>query len=80
MKVNRAISNRLTEILKEKEISVYRLELNAGIPHATMMSIMNAKRESCNVKTLIIIIRALGMTVAEFFDSPEFESDDLDLD
>jgi len=80
MKVNRAISNRLTEILKAKEISVYRLELNAGIPHATMMSIMNAKRESCNVKTLILIIRTLGLTVSEFFDDPMFESEDLEID
>ena len=80
MKVSKAISNRLREIVKDKNITLYRLELNAGIPHATMMDLMNAKRESCNVKTLIIIIRALGMTVAEFFDSPEFESDDLDLD
>ena len=80
MKVSRAISNRIREILKEKNISQYRLELNAGIPHATLMDIMNARRDSCNIKTLIIIIRTLGITVSEFFDSDIFESDELNLD
>ena len=80
MKVSRAISDRIREILKEKNISQYRLELNAGIPHATLMDIMNARRDSCNIKTLIIIIRTLGITVSEFFDSDIFESDELNLD
>lgn len=80
MKVSKAISMRIREILKEKNITQYRLEINSGISHATMMDIMNARRESCNVKTLIIIIRTLGITVSEFFDNPLFESDELNLD
>ncbi len=80
MKVSKAISIRLREILKQKGITQYRLELSAGIPHSTMMGIMNATRESCNVKTLIVIIRTLGITVSEFFDSDLFESDELNLD
>lgn len=80
MKVSKAISMRIREILKEKNITQYRLEISSGISHATMMDIMNARRESCNVKTLIIIIRTLGITVSEFFDDPIFESDELNLD
>lgn len=80
MKVSRAISIRIREFLTEKNISQYKLEQNSGISHATMMDIMNARRESCNVKTLIIIIRTLGITVSQFFDSPLFESDDLNLE
>lgn len=56
MKVSKAISIRLRQILKDKNITQYRLEQNAGIPHATMIDIINARRESYNVKTLILII------------------------
>lgn len=80
MKVSKAISIRIREILKEKNITQYKLEKESCIPHATMMDIVNARRESCNVKTLILIIRTLGITVSEFFDSPIFESEDLNLD
>ncbi len=80
MKVSEAISIRIKEILKDKNITMYRLEKNACIPHATMMDIVNARRESCNVKTLVLIIRTLGVTAAEFFNSPLFESEDLQID
>lgn len=80
MKVSEAISIRIREVLKEKSMTQYRLEKNACIPHSTMMSIMNASRQSCNVKTLVLIIRTLGVTVSEFFDSPIFESEYLEVD
>lgn len=80
MKVNRAIAQRIRQILKEKNISQYRLERNAAIPYSTMINIMNGSRESCKVKTLILIIRTLGITVSEFFNDPVFESDELEID
>ena len=80
MKVSKAISIRIREILKEKNLTQYRLEQSSGISHSTMMDIVNARRESCNVKTLIIIVRTLGMTVSEFFNSQLFESEDLILE
>lgn len=80
MKISEAISVRIKEILKEKMITQYRLEKIACIPHSTMMDIVNARRESCNVKTLVLIIRSLGITVSEFFDTPIFESEDLEID
>ncbi len=80
MKVSKAIAIKIREIIKEKDITLYRIEKNACIPHSTMMDIVNAKRESCNVKTLILIIRTLGLTVSEFFDDPMFESEDLEID
>lgn len=80
MKISKAISIRIKKILKNKNITQYKLEQNSCIPHATMMDLLNAKRESCNVKTLIIIIRTLGMTVSDFFNDPIFESDELNLD
>mgnify|MGYP004509292353 CR=1 FL=1 len=80
MKISQAISLRIKEVLKEKNITQYRLEKNACIPHSTMMDIVNARRESCNVKTLVLIIRTLGITVSDFFDNPIFESEELELD
>lgn len=80
MKVSEAIAIRIKEVLKEKNITLYRLEKNACIPHSTMMDIMGARRDSCNVKTLVLLIRTLGITVAEFFDNPIFESSDLEID
>lgn len=79
MRVSEAIAIRLREVLRMKEMSKYRLEMDSGVAAATVKDILNATREGGNVKVIITLIRALGISVAEFFDSPLFESDDLIL-
>ncbi len=80
MTLSDAVSKRIREILNEKNMTQYRLEQNAGISHSTMNCFLNARYKSCNLTTVVLIIRALGMTIAEFFDDPIFESDDLKID
>ncbi|MBR2909096.1 MAG: helix-turn-helix transcriptional regulator [Clostridia bacterium] len=77
MTLAEAVSKRIRNILKERKITQYRLEQNAGISHSTMNSFLNARYKSCNLTTVVLIIRALGMTVSEFFDDQIFENEDL---
>ncbi len=77
MTLNQAVSKKVREILKERKMTQYRLEQNAGISHSTMKSFLNGKYKSCNLTTIVLIIRAFNMTVGEFFSDPIFESDDL---
>ncbi len=80
MTLNQAVGIRIREILKDRHITQYRLEQNAGISHATMNSFLNGKYKACNLKTVVLMIRALNMTVGEFFTHPIFESEDLEID
>ena len=80
MTLNQALSQRIRQILKEKNLTQYRLELNAGISHSTMNCFLNGRYKACNFKTLILIIRALGMSVSEFFDDKIFEDESLIID
>lgn len=77
MKLNEAIAIRIRSLLNERNISQYRLEQNAGISHSTMMCLMNGKYKGCNISTVVLIIKAFGITIAEFFDDPVFTSEDL---
>lgn len=80
MTVNQAFSIRVREILKEKKMTQYKLEQATGIWHSTMTSILNNRTKSSNFKSMALIIRELGLTVSEFFDSPVFALEELDLD
>lgn len=80
MIVNFAIAKRIRDLLDERNMSLYKLEKDACIPHSTMMSLMNCKRESCTVKTVILIARTLGLTVSEFFNDDIFENEELHID
>lgn len=77
MNLNQAVTLRIRELLKAKSMTQYRLEQNSGVSHNTMISLLKGKYKSCNLTTVVLLIRGLGMTVAEFFDSPLFENEDL---
>ncbi len=80
MKITTAVAFRISNILRERKMSQYRLEKIIAMPHNTMKTLMTARNESVNLKTVMQIIRGLGMTTAQFFDDPIFESEELDVD
>ncbi len=79
MKLSTAVAMRISNILREKNMSQYRLEKNIAMPHNTMKTLMSERNKSVNLRTVMQIIRGLDMTPAEFFNDPLFESEDLEL-
>lgn len=80
MKISEAVSKRILELLKEKEMSQYRLYMDAGIAKTTLTNLIKARHNSVNLETLINIVRTLKISIPDFFDSPLFEEGNLDCD
>lgn len=80
MTLNEAFAARVKELLKEKHITQYRLCQQTGLYPSTMNYILHAKTKASNFKTMALIIRELGVTVSDFFDSPVFDFDCLDIE
>ncbi len=80
MKLSTAVAMRISNILRERNISQYRLEKKIAMPHNTMKTLMSERNNGVNLKTVMQIIRGLEMTAAEFFDDPIFENPDLEID
>lgn len=80
MKVSEAVAKRIKEILSEKNMTQYRLEMNSGLSRGTLMSLMYSRYNGVNLTTLIVVIRTLGITIDEFFKSPLFDETNLDID
>lgn len=78
--VANAVAYRIRQVLKEKSMSIYRLEKITAMSHNTMQTVMRADNNSVNLKTVLLLIRGLGITAQEFFDSPLFEDEDLEVD
>ncbi len=78
--VSNAVASRVREILKQKNMSIYRLEKITAMSHNSMQTVMRADNNSVNLKTVLLLIRGLDITAKEFFDSPLFEDKDLDID
>ena len=80
MRVSQAVATRIREILAEKNMTQYRLEMYYGLSKGTLTSLMYARYKGVNLTTLITVIRTLGITIDEFFKSPLFDEENLDCD
>lgn len=80
MKLNKAFALRVRELLKEKKMTQYKLAQETGLYHSTLTDILNCKYQTPNFKNMALIIRALGMSMAEFFDSDLFLFDTLEIE
>lgn len=78
--VNNAVAKRIAMLLKEKNISQYRLEQITGIQHGSMQCIMNGRNKTVTLSTVIMIARGFGMTPSEFLDHELFLSEDMEID
>jgi len=80
MTLSEAVSTRIRQILKDRKITQYKLEQMSGISHNTMIFLLNNKYKSCNLRTLVIVIMSLNMTIKEFFDDELFSNENLEVD
>lgn len=79
MQLNKAFALRVRQILKEKKMTQYKLAQETGLYHSTMTDILNCKYQTPNFKNISLIIRALGLTMAQFFDSELFDFNNLEI-
>ena len=80
MTVNDAVATRISALLKEKNISQYRLEQASGIQHGSMQCIMNGRNKTITLSTLMMIAKGFDMTVIEFLDDKIFNLDNLEIE
>jgi len=80
MKISEVIAKRTRDLLGQKNMTQYRLAKNMAIHQNTMTNIMNAKNDTINLKTLLLICYGLDITLKEFIDTPLFDKANIDLD
>lgn len=79
MNICRAVGLRISNLLKQKNISLYRLEQNSGILHGTMTCIMSEKNKNITLKTVMQLAHGFNMTLLEFLDDKLFNIDNFDI-
>ena len=80
MTINDAVAKRIIKLLKEKQISQYRLERNSGIAHGAMDRILAGQNKTVTATTLYKLARGFNMTFFEFIDDDIFRSEEIEID
>lgn len=74
MDVSDLIAIKIQELMKEENISVYKLEELTGIPNSTLYFFFNRTHKSLRIENLVYICQALDIELGEFFSDPRFEN------
>lgn len=77
MELNEAVALRIEELLKEKQITAYRLFILSGVPQATISGIQLKRSHSVRLDTIYALSQGFGISIAEFFDSPLFKGNSI---
>lgn len=80
MTVNDAVAKRISKLLKEKNISQYRLEQDSGIQHGSMQCIMNGRNKTVTLSTVMMIAKGFHLSLIEFLDDDIFRSELLEIE
>ena len=78
MKLNQAISERLTELLQERSMTQYQLFMKSGVPKSTIGNVINCAYDSVKLRVIHEMCQGFGIEIIDFFDSPLVAESNLD--
>ena len=78
MKLNQAISQRLSELLTEKNMTQYQLFMKSSVPKSTIGNVINCSYDSVKLRIIHEMCQGLEIDIPEFFNSPLFAENNLD--
>ena len=78
MKLNEAISVRLTELLNERQMTQYQLYIRSGVPKSTIGNVINCSYDSVKLRIIHDMCQGLEISMIDFFNSPLFAETNLE--
>lgn len=77
MTLSEAVAIRLDELMKERNITQYRLFKLSGVAQTTIGDIRLQRNKSVSLLILHELSQGLGISLYDFFDCPLFKGDNI---
>ena len=74
-----AVRNRILQLCGEHEVSINKLATISALPPSSIKNILYGKSQNPKLITIKMICDGLGITLAEFFNTVEFNSLEQEL-
>ena len=74
MDTREAIVRRIRELCRERDITPNGISIIAGVPQATVKSILNGESKNPGTVTIKKLCDGFGITLGEFFSTAEFDT------
>jgi plasmid maintenance system antidote protein VapI len=79
MKFGVAVGLHINNLLKERNMTVYKLALNLGMYSQNLYSLVNGKIDDIKMSTACQLASGFGMTISEFLNDELFSNENLDI-
>ena len=66
MKLNQAVSKRLSELLDERNMTQYQLYMKSGVPKSTIGNIINCSYDSVKLRVIHELCQGLSIDIPSF--------------
>ena len=66
------VKTRLMRLCEERRMSIHKLAMESGIAPSTIKNILYGKSKNPGIVTIKMLCDGLGITLVEFFDTPDF--------
>ena len=69
-----AVKHRILQLLGEKNMSIHKLAMESAVAPSSIKNILYAKSVNPGIVTLKMLCDGFGISLIEFFDTPEFKN------
>lgn len=66
------VRNRILTLCKEHNLTINKLAVKSAVPASTLKNILYGKSQNPGVVTIKMLCDGLGISIIDFFDTPEF--------
>ena len=73
MNTKEAVAKRILDLCAERNMAVNALASISGVSPSTIYSMLNEKSKNPGIVSLKKVCDGLGITLGEFFSTPEFD-------
>lgn len=69
-----SIRNRILQLCAEQNITINKLASLSALPPSSVKNILYGKSQNPKILTIKLLCNGLGITLGEFFSTPEFNA------
>ncbi|MBE7018574.1 MAG: helix-turn-helix transcriptional regulator [Ruminococcaceae bacterium] len=73
------VKNRILHLCEEKRMTINKLASESGVAPSTIINILYGKSRNLGIVTLKILCDGLDVTLAEFFDTEDFQKPEQEI-
>ena len=80
MTTNDIVAKRILQLMRERNITQYRLEQKSGVYHGVMSRVLHNKNNTITLATVYKLANGFDMSLNEFLDDDIFRSEDIEVE